>query len=488
MHSMSRLSLVALSLLCLLETASARGPETRPNIIFVMADDMGWGETGYRGHPVLKTPNLDDMAANGLRFERFYAGSPLCSPTRAGVLTGRSNDRTGVIHVGHALRLQEKTIAQALRAEGYATGHFGKWHLNGLKGPGVPILKDDRFSPGAFGFDTWVSVTNYFDQNPLLSRQGAITEFKGDSSDVIMDEAVKFIEKHRGGAERFFAVVWFGSPHSPSRALPEDSAAFASLGENSKNHYGELVALDRSVGLLRRRLRELQLANNTLLVFCSDNGGLPKIEPGTTGGLKGFKGSVHEGGLRVPGIIEWPMMIKKPRVVTQPVCTLDLFPTVVDVLGLSPDVMGSPVDGASITPVLFDPGASNKDRAKPIPFRLGSQAALVDNRYKLVTQNLGGEAFSLYDLSTDPDEAHDVSAEHPEIAARMKESLLRWSGSVDASLAGKDYPEGKVSPPDPEPLQWRDDPRYQPYLEAWNLRWEYNPATNPAPGGKKKRP
>lgn len=126
-----------------------------PHIVFVMADDMGWGQTGYRGHPVLKTPNLDEMAANGLRFERFYAGGPVCSPTRASVLTGRSHDRTGVLSHGYGLRSQEKTIAQALKGAGYVTGHFGKWHLNGHRGPGAPIFAHDSRSPGRFGFDEW---------------------------------------------------------------------------------------------------------------------------------------------------------------------------------------------------------------------------------------------------------------------------------------------------------------------------------------------
>ncbi|MCW0220554.1 MAG: sulfatase-like hydrolase/transferase, partial [Prosthecobacter sp.] len=180
----------------------------KPNIIFVMADDMGWGQTGYRGHPILKTPNLDAMAENGLRFERFYAGCPVCSPTRASVLTGRSNDRTGVLTHGYALRLQEKTIAQALRADGYATGHFGKWHLDGFKGPGAPIFRDDPRGPGKFGFDEWVSVTNFYDQNPLMSRQGEFMEFTGDSSDVVVDEAITFIDKHKADANPFFAVIW----------------------------------------------------------------------------------------------------------------------------------------------------------------------------------------------------------------------------------------------------------------------------------------
>lgn len=160
----------------------------KPNIVLIMTDDQGWGQTGYYNHPVLKTPNLDAMAANGLRFDRFYAASPSCSPTRASVLTGRNANRTGAKSHGSALYLQEKTVAQALWADGYTTGHFGKWHLNGTIGPGVPLFGDDKHNPGAFGFEEWLSVTNYFDRDPIMSRKGEFVELKGDSSDIIVDE------------------------------------------------------------------------------------------------------------------------------------------------------------------------------------------------------------------------------------------------------------------------------------------------------------
>ena len=192
------------------------------NFVLVMADDQGWGQTGYYNHPVLKTPNLDKMASNGLRFDRFYAGGPVCSPTRASVLTGRTHDRTGVFDHGYALRNQEKTLPQAMKNAGYATGHFGKWHLNGLRGPGVPILRGDKNGPGAFGFDTWLSVTNFFDLNPIMSRNGKFAEFSGDSSEVIVNEAVQFMDKQVANEKPFFCVIWYGTPHSPWMALKKD--------------------------------------------------------------------------------------------------------------------------------------------------------------------------------------------------------------------------------------------------------------------------
>jgi len=308
-----------------------------PNIVLVMTDDQGWGQTGYYEHPHLKTPHLDAMAANGLRLDRFYAGAPNCSPTRSTVLTGRSNDRCGVQNHGFPLRLQEKTIAQALKAAGYATGHFGKWHLNGLRGPGVPILPDDTHHPGAFGFDMWLSVTNFFDVDPLMSRAGRGTDFEqfqGDSSDVTVSEALKFIKTQAASDRPFLAVIWFGSPHSPMISLEADRADFAGLPEKVQQQLGELVAVDRSLGALRAGLRDANVANNTLLWFNSDNGGLKGMGEGTVGGLRGWKNEMYEGGLRVPCVIEWPQVIQ-PRVSAFPAGTVDIFPKTTTLLSSS---------------------------------------------------------------------------------------------------------------------------------------------------------
>jgi arylsulfatase A-like enzyme len=443
----------------------------KPNIILVMADDMGWGQTGYRNHPLLKTPHLDAMAASGLRFERFYAGGPVCSPTRASVLTGRSHDRTGVLQHGYALRLQEKTLPQALKSAGYVTGHFGKWHLNGLRGPGVPIFADDPYSPGAFGFDEWVSVTNFYDTDPLMSRNGEFEEFTGDSSEIGVDEAVNFLDKHRGSGKPMFSVIWYGTPHSPFRASDADRAPFAHLDAESADHHGELVAMDRSIGTLRAKLREFGLEKDTLLVFCSDNGGLPKITPATVGGLRGFKGSVYEGGLRVPGIMEWPGTIT-PRVTEYPACVMDLFPTVVDLLGLPGEVMIKPVDGISLRPLF---AGEKKERGAPIGFRYQKQRALIDDRYKLVSADLQKGEFALYDLVEDPAETTDLSATEPEVMAEMKAQFLAWDATMEASFAGKDYPGGTLSPPDPEPIAWYETDRYRPYEAVWRERWEFLP-------------
>ncbi len=446
------------------------GAATRPHIVLVMADDMGWGQTGYYNHPVLKTPNLDAMAANGLRFDRFYAGAPNCSPTRATVMTGRSNDRTGVQNHGYPLRLQERTIAQALRDAGYATGHFGKWHLNGLRGPGAPILASDARHPGVFGFDEWLSVTNFFDRNPLLSREGEVVEFAGDSSEIIVTQALEFIGRQIEAEQPSFTVIWYGTPHSPWMASEEDRTAFAHLDEISQHHYGELVAMDRSIGTLRQGLRDLDIADDTLLWFCSDNGGLPKIKPDTVGGLRGFKNTVYEGGLRVPAIIEWPAVITEPRVTEFPAVTMDIFPTLADVAGLSDDVMLQPRDGTSLRQLFTE---ELSQREQPIPFRHQNRGALIDNDFKLVTLDIDRGEYELFDLASDPHETMDVSAKHADVDARLREEFLSWNESVEASIAGHDYPEGKVVPADPEPRSWHEMPEYREYLKTWKERPEY---------------
>ena len=439
-----------------------------PNIILIMTDDQGWGQTGYYDHPVLETPNLDAMAENGLRFERFYAAAPVCSPTRASILTGRTNDRTGVMDHGYALRKQEKTIAVALQKAGYATGHFGKWHLNGLRGPGVPILKDDSHSPGKFGFDHWLTVTNFFDIDPLMSENGSFIDLKGNSSEIIVKKALEFIKEKTSQNLPFFAVIWDGSPHDPFLASEKDRDNFKDLDKQSQHHYGELVAFDRSLGVLRKTLKDLGLEKNTILWYCSDNGGLRNISPPSVGGLRGYKTTIWEGGLRVPAIIEWPKMIK-PKVTNYPASTMDIFPTIADILNLPDTDLLKPIDGITLKPI-FKNDLSNRE--KRIPFRYKDQGALIDNNFKLVVTSIDKEKFELYDLEKDFSETIDLSSQNPLIFNQMKTDYLKWSESIDSSQVGMDYPEGKVLN-NPERHFWMNDDRYKPYLKEWINRPEY---------------
>ncbi len=445
----------------------------RPNIILIMSDDQGWGQTGYNHHPILKTPNLDEMAAHGLRLDRFYAGAPVCSPTRASVLTGRSNDRSAVLSVGFPMCRQEKTIPQVLKNVGYHTAHFGKWHLDGLKGAGVPMLATDNRNPGYFGFDEWLSTSNYFDMNPLLSRKGIFEEFKGGSSEILVHESLKYIQTVKDDDQPFFIAIWFGSPHGPWTASEEDKKSFSQMDSSEQNHYGELVEMDRNIGVLRKTLRSMGIADNTMLWFNSDNGGLKNFGPETVGGLRGFKGDVYEGGIRVPCIIEWPAVIKKPRVSDFPASTMDIFPTIADVVGISKSEMISPLDGISIR-TLFS--KDMESREQPIPFRYMGKGAFIDNNYKLVIKKNKSNPYELYDLKNDPNEKNDLIEVEKGRAVTMIKAYTQWASSVDNSLKGSDYPGG-LKEPHPAPRFWYTSPEYKPYLDMFSKRPEYKNAS-----------
>jgi arylsulfatase A-like enzyme len=429
----------------------------RPNIVLVMADDQGWGDTGYNGHPELKTPHLDAMAAAGLRLNRFYTAHFNCSPTRASVMTGRHPHRMGTFGPGSPIRAQELTVAKVLQGAGYATGHFGKWHLNGKNGdrdtktpPGRAILANDPLSPGKLGFDEWVSADNFFDLDPVLGRNGVAEKFRGDGSDIAMDEALKFIRKSAGAGKPFFTVVWFGNPHVPHEALPADKAPYAKLPEKDQNYYGELTGIDRNVGKLRAALRELKVADNTLVWYTSDNGGA--AGPKSTGNLRGSKGTLWEGGVRVPGIVEWPARIARAFASDVPSSTLDIYPTVLAATGAQAAKQIQPLDGINLLP-LFDRQMDARGKAIPFVARInqpGSHAALLDWPYKLHTDAsgargkkgaVGGEVkpVLLYDVSKDPNETTDLAAQQPERVAKMKAELTAWKASVEKSLAGGDY-------------------------------------------------
>ena len=426
-----------------------------------MTDDQGWGQTGYYNHPVLKTPNLDSMAENGLRFDRFYAGAPQCSPTRASVLTGRNNDRTGVFYHGYALNKNEKTIAEELNKLGYSTGHFGKWHLNGVRGPGVPIFEDDKYSPGEFGFDKWISVTNFFDVNPIMGDNGTITDFNGSSSEIIVNQALSFIKKNIDDDTPFFSVIWDGSPHDPFVASDEDKIGFESLDKNSSEHYGELVAFDRSIGHLRSKLKEMGVSKNTILWFCSDNGGLKNIYPTTVGGLRGSKNTMWEGGLRVPAIIEWPETIN-PGITNYPVSTMDIFPTLLEIVGLFPDNNYRNIDGKSITNLFAD---NKQERTLKIPFRFDNRGALIDNHIKLIAHDIKESDYGLYDLLKDPTESIDISSSNPQLFQSMKNEFIIWNNSVKNEVNQLKFND---------PIYWVIMEQYIKYFDQWIERPEYS--------------
>lgn len=440
-----------------------------PHVVLVMADDQGWGQTGYRGHPCLPTPALDAMAEAGLRLDRFYAGSPVCSPTRAAVLTGRTPFRTGVYSHGYALRHQEITLAQRLREAGYVCGHFGKWHLNGLRGPGVPLLKEDPFHPGVFGFDTWLSTSNFFDRDPLLSRGGDFEAYQGDSSEIVVDQALKFLAERASQTQPTLTVIWFGTPHSPFVSDDQDRRPFANQSSSSANQHGELVAMDRAIGTLRKGLRDLKIADQTLLWFCSDNGGLRNIKPSTTGGLRGFKGQLYEGGIRVPAILEYPGKISAGTISQTPASVLDIFPTVLQLADLKPEA-SRPIDGISLVDWFDSPPPT---RGKAIYVRYKDASTLIGDRWKIIAGTGKNKRAEFYDLQADPNETQDQRQRHPETFAAWSNQLATYNASVDASDRGKDYAEGVVDPEHPQPRFWDQVPGYAPHLDAFWQRPNY---------------
>jgi arylsulfatase len=435
----------------------------KPNVILCMADDMGWGDPGFNGNPIIKTPDLDAMARAGMRFTRFYSGAPVCSPTRGSCLTGRHPYRYGIFfaNVGH-LPKQEITIAEALKTQGYTTGHFGKWHLGTLtktirdSNRGGPRGAKNYSPPWENGFDvcfsteakvpTWDPMkkpgtnkpygTYYWKQDGTRATEN----LEGDDSRIIMDRVVPFIRSAVTKAEPFLAVVWFHTPHLPVVAGPKYKKMYSAYSEDEQNYYGCITAMDEQVGRLRRELRTLGIANNTILWFCSDNGpegkdGKHGRTRGSAGPFRGRKRSLFEGGVRVPGLLEWPARVKAGRVTDVACSTLDYFPTTLDVLGFRMKGQPEPIDGISLVPLI---NGTMTERPVPIGFESAKQVSLTDNRYKIYSGDLG-KTYMLFDLIKDPGETHDLAAEKPQIVESMKATLTRWRQSCKDSLAGKDY-------------------------------------------------
>jgi arylsulfatase A-like enzyme len=478
--------------------------EVYPNIVLMMGDDHGWDEVGYNNHPFVETPVLDEMASSGLRFDRFYSGHPTCSPTRGSFLTGRHPNRYGTFAPGWSIRPEEITIAHLLKEAGYATAHFGKWHVG-------PVKKESPTNPGAMGFDEWLSHDNFFEMDPVLSRNGeAPQKIEGEGSEVIIDETIKFIQKSKKQDRPFLAVVWFGSPHEPYSGLPEDLARYENLPDSLANkkvrltsnetgeqvirplrdvlqeRYAEITAMDRAIGKLRTFLKENNLKENTLVLYCGDNG-TPADAARTEMTLRGQKATMYEGGVRVPGVLEWPAVIKKPASTLAISVTSDILPTLAEITGQP--LPGRPLDGISLVPFFSDP---TKQRTQPLCFwqfqpgkvfdtssqpyidpklqegttPLAKMAAgkftrdfrnykyteisendfagertMMKGHYKLVVKELstGSQGFELYDIMNDPGEEKNLADEHPEIVKEMNAELRKWQESVLNSLTGADY-------------------------------------------------
>jgi len=395
----------------------------KPNIILCMADDMGWSDPGFNGNKIIKTPNLDAMAKAAMRFTRFYSGAPVCSPTRGSCLTGRHPYRYGIFfaNAGHMLK-EEFTLAEVLKTQGYTTGHFGKWHLGTLttkekdSNRGGPGGAKHYSPPWVNGFDVCFSTEAKVPTwNPMKNP---------DTNE----------------PKPFFTVIWFHTPHLPVVTGPKYRKIYSQYSEDEQHYYGCITALDEQIGRLRSQLRQLGIADNTMFWFCSDNGpegkdGKHGRTRGSAGPLRGRKRSLFEGGVRVPGLLEWPDRIKAGRITDIPCSTSDYFPTVLDVLGFKMKGQPQPIDGVSLLPLI---NGKMVRRPVPIAFESKNQVSLTDNRYKIYSSDKG-KTYMLFDLLEDPGETKDLAAEKPQILQSMKATLVKWRKSCQDSLAGKDY-------------------------------------------------
>ena len=427
-------------LLLLVPALPPKGP---PNVVILLADDAGWGDYGHNGNKVARTPHIDSLARDGARFDRFFVCS-VCAPTRAEFLSGRWHSRGGVRGVStgqERLDLGEKTVADAFKAAGHATGAFGKWH-NGSQWP---------YHPRARGFDTYYGHSSghwgeYVD--PPLEHDGRMVREKGYIVDLCTDRALSFIERHRDAP--FFCYVPFTTPHSPWRAPDEDWARWKerpigqrAVGKEDLDETRCALAMlenqDRNVGRILAKIDELKLRENTVVLYFSDNG------PNGwrwNGGMKGRKGSTDEGGVRSPFLIRWPGHIKAGTRIPQIAGAIDFLPTLADLAGV-PFAGKKPLDGVSLKPLLLGTAKDWPDRA--ILSHWNGKFSLRTQRHRL------DDAGRLYDMEADPGQDRDLSKEQPEATARLQAILAPLKKEL--ALPKKDdrpfsvgYPESPVTP------------------------------------------
>ncbi len=462
-----------LFLTALFLTGGAQAQKTKPNVILLMADDLGWGDVGYNGNQTIKTPNLDQMAKDGIQFDRFYSASAVCSPTRASCLTGRNPFRTGIFKANTGiLRPEEITLPELLKEKGYATGHFGKWHLGtfsteikdanrgGTKHPELfnlpsehgidlyfsteskvptcdPMLKPAKGTT-PFGWDhikpgdvTKPYGTHYWSN--ASGKNEAVTDMLlGDDSMVIMDRALDFIEGTVKKEKPFLSVIWYHAPHKPCVAAPEFAEMYKDQDMEMRNYAGCITGLDATIGQLRKKLEELGVAENTMIWFCSDNGPENKT-PGSAGKFSNRKRSLHEGGIRVPGLLVWPAKIKEGRVEEMACVTSDYLPTIMDVLEIPSSQVPYQLDGESILPLVE---GKEFARNQPVFFQYSGQLACSADQYKFYQKNKKPE---LYDMQADPYEKNNLASGMPEKTEQMMKQWLAWQTTTKDSFEGKEY-------------------------------------------------
>ena len=418
----------------------------RPNVIVLIADDLGVGDIGFSGAKDIPTPNIDKLAREGIIFSSGYV-SPMCAPTRAAFLTGRYPAKIGFEdnrpgdsrHFGMDLSLP--TIANILHDAGYATALVGKWHV----GRG----SNNEYSPWNRGFDEFIGYYGAFGTyvNPKLTRPpGTEKVVEGYSTDIFADEACKFLERHKN--KPFFLNVAFNAAHLEQVAKPQDLARFENITDPKRRKAAAIISnLDANVGKIAARLKELGLDENTLLVFFSDNGGEPLILGTLNGPYRGMKFDVYEGGIRVPFLVRWPGTLPQGKTVDAMINVTDLLPTIAAATGAKTP---TGVDGVGLLPYLR--GKTSKEPHKTLFWRTTEHAALQNMRrapkgatvyiphiaavregkWKLVVLDDAGKQprYELYDLLKDPSEKNDVSQREQKVVRRLSKELDAWRATL----------------------------------------------------------
>lgn len=431
-------------------------PASPPNFLIVLCDDLGYGDLACYGDPVLKTPNVDRFAAESLKLTSCYAAAANCSPARTGLMTGRTPYRVGIhdwipmLSPMHVKR-EEITIATLLRDAGYDTCHSGKWHLNGrFNLPGQP-------QPGDHGFNHWFSTQNNAlpdHRNPdNFVRNGVPAgQLEGFSADLVAGEAIHWLEDLRDRSAPFFLYVCFHEPHEPIASAPEYTEIYRDIAKGNEScmqHHGNITQMDAAFGELMKAVDDLGLRKDTFVFFTSDNG--PAITGrhphGSSGPLRDKKGSLYEGGIRVPGIVRWPGHTKAGTVDDAPVCGVDVLPTLCEIAGIEKPA-GRKLDGASFVPAI---SGGSIERSTPLYWHYlrahnpEAKVAMRDGPWKIIAgldqnQLLQGagitkeqmtmlktaelKGFQLYNLEDDIGESNDLAAAQPERLAALEKRLI----------------------------------------------------------------
>ena len=430
---------------------------SRPNIIFLITDDQGYGDISSHGNPILKTPNLDRLHDEGVRFTDFMV-SPTCSPTRSALITGRHEFRNGVTHtILERERLTPKatTIAQVLKSAGYTTGIFGKWHL-GDEPEYWPSRRgfDEMFIHGGGGIGQSYPGScgdapgnTYF--NPTLLHNGKFEKTTGYCTDLFVDHAIQWIDSVRG-SQPFYCYIATNAPHLPLQVRAEDEQRYTDLVSDPKvaKFFGMVANIDDNVGKLLGKLKEWNLDENTLFVFISDNGGTIGV-PVFNAGMRGQKGSPWIGGIRASSFWRWPGTLA-PHDVKALAAHIDFFPTIAEIAGAKLNTAEiTQCEGRSLVPLLRDPHAPWADRtlfthvgrwpknADPSEHKY-RQCSLRTSRWQLVNVDQSGhKKWQLYDLVTDPSERQDVAADHPDVVRDLDQKYDEWWASILPQLVNE---------------------------------------------------